>query len=272
MTDIKLIGQGRTADIFEHQDGKVLKLYKQEFPLDAINQEFAVSKFVYSLGIKTPRPFEIIQVNSRTGVIFERVFGISLLKVMTMKPWSIDKYSKKLAKLHFEIHRHQTHDGTELLRHQKGVLIHNINQAPFLSEHEKEEIVDFLQELSSDNKLCHGDFHPDNVLVDEDNLIIDWMTGTIGNPAGDVARTVILLSLGTMPEGTPKIVTRLISILRNRIKSVYVKQYLKLSRLDFLEIDRWILPVAAARLTEWLPDEEKKNLLNIIRVRLREIS
>ncbi|MEK5476479.1 hypothetical protein NYE70_05955 [Paenibacillus sp. FSL R5-0407] len=61
------IGQGRTADIFEYKDDKIIKLYKKDFPEDAINQEFLISNFAYSLGIHTPQPFELKDINGRQG-------------------------------------------------------------------------------------------------------------------------------------------------------------------------------------------------------------
>ncbi|MFD1910018.1 phosphotransferase family protein [Paenibacillus rhizoplanae] len=53
-----------------------------------------------------------------------------------------------------------------------------------------------LAELPDGEKLCHGDFHPDNILMDDKLWVIDWMTGVRGNPAADVARSVIMFSIG----------------------------------------------------------------------------
>ena len=40
------------------------------------------------------------------------------------------------------------------------------------------------------DKLCHGDFHPGNVLLTEKGaVVIDWMTASICNPWADMART-----------------------------------------------------------------------------------
>jgi len=104
---------------------------------------------------------------------------------------------------------------------------------------------------------------------ENENWIIDWMTGMYGNPAGDVARTVVILSTGTMSNSTPIYIESIVNFLKNRLKKEYVKCYLQPSGLDSADIDRWILPVAAARLVEWLPKEEQEQLLKIIRELLR---
>ncbi|QGQ95456.1 hypothetical protein EHS13_11460 [Paenibacillus psychroresistens] len=266
---MKQIGQGRTADIFETQENKIIKLYKMGFPQDAINQEYLISKFVYALGIHTPEPFELIQQDNRQGIIYRRIIGSTLLQMMSKSPWSIKKFSKKLAALHYELH---SYDASGVLSQQKKVLANNIQGAPFLSELEKSRIRDYLESLPEGNLLCHGDFHPDNVLIGEESWIIDWMTGTAGNPAGDAARSVILFEYGTMPEGTPRLIKAAVSFLRNKIRKVYIKHYLDLSQMKYSDIDNWILPVAAARLVEWIPQEEQDKLLLVIRERLMKLA
>ncbi|GAA0134880.1 aminoglycoside phosphotransferase family protein [Paenibacillus sp. YSY-4.3] len=265
------LGQGRTADIFVADDNKVLKLYKKGFPIEAIHEEYLVSQYVHDLGLKVPRPFEMIEKEGRQGIIFERVPGIPLLHLMTQRPLRIKRFSRTLAALHHHVH---SHSAADLSRNHKEILSNNIKSTPFLTDAEKSKIIHHLQSLPEDRQLCHGDYHPDNVLVTDQNnsCVIDWMTGMAGHPLGDLARSVILLTYGTLPEGTPKTKGLLINFFRKRIKNEYVRQYLKLANKDFAEVDPWILPVAAARLADWVPDAEKNALLQEIRARLKTIS
>lgn len=266
---VKLIGRGRTADIFEYGKDRIVKLYRNDFPADAIDHELRMSQLVYSSGIPTPQAFESVSFGSRRGVVFQRIHGAPLLSKIIKTPWAIRKHAGTLAVLHYELHSRHTEGA---IRQQKQVLKDSIMAAPLLADGEKEKIVRYLRRLPDGNQLCHGDFHPDNVLIGEKQWIIDWMTGMSGNPAGDVARSVLLFSFGTMPGGTPKLIKSIVNMLRSRLKSEYVKQYLRLSGLRHSDIDRWILPVAAARLTEWLDDEEKNRLLEIVRQRLNAIT
>lgn len=266
---MKQIGEGRTADIYDIQENKILKLYKNGFPSDAIQDEFLISQFVHSLGISTPQPYEMTSFEHRYGILFQRVMGISLLNIMKERPWLIKKHSRTLAALHYNLH---TYNANGLEKQQREVLSHNIMMAPLLTEEEKVMISDYLDKLPVGNKLCHGDFHPDNILVGERKWIIDWMTGMAGNPLCDVARTVILLSFGSMPEGKSRVVRVIVDFLRNKMKQEYIRHYLQLSRKVYSDIERWELPVAAARLGEWIPRDEKQRLLKLIRERLKAIS
>lgn len=268
MVCLKQIGQGRTADIFELSEDRILKLYKEGFPEEATADEFQISSIVYDQGINCPRPIEKISDNNRHGIIFERVLGTSLLHSIRRNPFLIKKCSRILAMLHYELH---SRTAIDIPREQKMVLIDNIQAALILTESEKLAIIDYLKQLPDDDKLCHGDFHPDNILFDREFRVIDWMTGAAGNPSGDVARSLIILIYGTMHEKTPKLIQVVVNFLRHHIKSEYIKHYLKISGKSFNEIDSWILPVAAARLVESIPETEKEKLVKVIRTRLQSI-
>ncbi|AKG35591.1 hypothetical protein VK70_14245 [Paenibacillus durus ATCC 35681] len=55
------------------------------------------------------------------------------------------------------------------------------------------------------------------------------------------------------------------------IKAAYIKEYLRVTGYGYSTIDAWILPAAAARLAERIPQDEKDELLSIIRARLKTL-
>ncbi|MCD2349049.1 MULTISPECIES: phosphotransferase family protein [Clostridium] len=76
----------------------------------------------------------------------------------------------------------------------------SISKVDLLSDDIKEKLYNYIDTLPDDNILCHGDFHPDNILITKDNaIIIDWMTAAKGNPLADVARTSVMLKFGNVP-------------------------------------------------------------------------
>ena len=51
--------------------------------------------------------------------------------------------------------------------------------------------------------ICHGDFHPLNVLVDGDDAwLIDWTDAALGPREGDVARTLLLFEVASIAAGS----------------------------------------------------------------------
>ncbi|MEK5447564.1 phosphotransferase family protein [Paenibacillus sp. FSL R7-0331] len=263
----KQIGAGRTAEVREYGEGTIVKLYLEDFPAEPIRQEFKVSTYVYNQGgVSTPRPVGQVEAEGRSGIVFQQIHGRSLLSLISGQPWRLPVYARQLAALHHQLH--QLEGSPEIGRH-KELLERQIVAAPMLTMEEKTAVLEHLRPLPEGNRLCHGDFHPDNVLIDAEGAwIIDWMNGTSGNPAADAARSILLFSMGSMPPGSSLAARVVTGFIRQKLTKIYIREYLSLSGYSYTEIKAWILPVAAARLTEGVPAGEKENLAKEIRRRL----
>ncbi|MFP4975271.1 phosphotransferase family protein [Paenibacillus sp. CN-4] len=269
------IAEGRTAEIFTYKPGRILKLYRDGFPQEAVRYEYEINRLVVQLGISAPEVYERIEFEGRQGIVYERIEGTTLLHLAAaaQSPEELYRIILSFAGLHYSIHSSEP-EAVEIqtsaasIMRQKHALAGNICNAPLLSAKEKEQIITYMEDLPEGSRLCHGDFHPENVIRGARTRVIDWMTGMTGNPAGDVARTLLLLRCGTLPEEAPVAAAQALDRLRNIWREAYLQEYLTLSGLQVQDIERWIVPVAAARLTEWISGEEKAALVQIIRERL----
>lgn len=261
----KLIGQGRTAEVYELEDNKILKLYKQDFPKTAIEHEYKVSSALVNNDIPSPKVYELIEHDNRSGIIYEKISGATMMKIMSAKPWKIAFYAKKLAELHCSIQKTIDCD----LPEYKDKLLENINITDLLSDDIKKKLNAYIDTLGDGNILCHGDFHPDNIIMSAGkSIVIDWMTATKGDPLADVARTVVLFKYAAIPEEKSFIEKKIIGFVRNKFLNEYLKHYIKISCAKPADIEKWELPIAAARLIEWVPKSEKERLIKYIRQNL----
>jgi uncharacterized protein (TIGR02172 family) len=259
--EIQLIGEGNTAEVYSWKEGQILKLFRKEFPRNGIEKEYRVSREVEKLGLPIPKAIELVEYNGRTGIVYQRITGESLLKIVTTKPWSSKKYMKQLARLQYEMHQCRA-DG---LASYKEALRWNINHTGALSDSKKQEILLILDQLPEGDSLCHGDFHPGNIIkTKEEYVVLDWMTAVSGCPSIDVARTMLLIKDAALPGNIPAVVKKIIGIMRGRMMKSYLRSYKKLSGMTQEEIDCWRLPILAARLIEWIPDTEQRALLKEI--------
>ncbi|NLD47147.1 MAG: phosphotransferase [Clostridiaceae bacterium] len=262
-----LLGKGMTAEVYEWGQDKVLKLYYEVFSNEWINHEAKVGKAVHKAGIPSPAVFETISVGNRKGTIFERIFGKPLLKHLEAEPWKAHYLTQQSAELQIKIHKYSS----ENLPSQKDNLTSKINPASRILGSKKDIIIEYLKNLPDGNSVCHGDFHFNNIIVSDKGLIpVDWTNAYLGNPFGDVARTWLILN-------SPSRFTELFNIMSTSYHYTkqlpywqYLNEYIRLSNASFESIDEWILPIAAAKLADRIPGEEKW-LMNIINARLENI-
>ncbi len=255
-----MIGKGMTAEVYALEDNKVLKLYFDWVGKELIDFEAKIGKVISEAGIPSPKFFSIVEVDGRKGIIFERANGKSMLKLIEVKPWKIVYYARQMARLHARIHSYST----EQLSSQEKELKDAINFSVSTLGNRTERILEVLKKLPSGKSICHGDFHPDNIIVSSKRLVvIDWTNAYSGNCLGDVARTCLMIRTPFVPPETPSIIVMLSKVIKRIIYSVYLKEYKRLTNVRTDDINAWMLPVAAARLREKIPGE-KKWLLNII--------
>lgn len=125
----KPFAQGRTADVYVWDDTHVLKLFHNWFELENIEYESRIARAVLTRGMKSPAVQELVQVEGRNGLIYERIEGISMLRMFQRKPWKVQTYARILAQLHAQIHE-RIFDADVPNLHKR--LQHKINNASAL--------------------------------------------------------------------------------------------------------------------------------------------
>ncbi len=242
------IAHGRTADIFAWDDNHILKLFHNWFSLEDIEYEFKVAKAVHASGVKSPAVKKIVQVNGQNGLIYERINGETMFTILKRQPWKVFQFGKLLAQYHFQMHACEFNADVP---DQKVKLHNKIKQSTVLPASLKPKLLSALEPLPTGNKVCHGDFHPDNIIVtNDDAMVIDWIDASKGNPLADVARTSVLAlgAASTFNVG--------MGLFIKLFHASYVKEYFRLNRRGKEEYQQWIPIVAGARLSENIPELE----------------
>jgi len=258
-----LIGRGRTAELYAWGEGRVLKLFYDWCPPDWAKHEADVVRIVGRTGLPMPKLIDVAEIVGRQGLVYERVDGPSMLESFKTRPWRLRGHARELAGLHAAVHR-QSGAGLAPLR---ADLARAIEQAKEVASDLKQDARRILDRLPDGTALCHFDFHPQQVLRSAQGwVIIDWITGVQGHPAADVARSVILLSIGQVP-GASRFVRAYTSLVQGSFTRTYLNQYLKLNpEVTMEQVNDWLVPVATARLRENIAGE-RKALLRLLRSR-----
>jgi uncharacterized protein (TIGR02172 family) len=255
----KPIAEGRTAEVYLWDDGHILKLYRDWCPSHWVDYETRVAGAVYAAGVPSPAAGPIVEVNGRRGLVYERLEGISMLQELNAHPWRISKLARSLAELQVQINQ-QSITG---LPAYKDRLQQDIHNTAHLSENLRKKALTMLTALPDGKNLCHGDFHPGNVLMTKRGpVVIDWMTACAGVPGADVARTLLLCSIGAKAAGK-----QIRSVARMAIRfyaRAYQNRYTALSPETPKQAELWMPVIAAARLNENIMPE-REALIEIVK-------
>lgn len=255
------VAYGRTAEIYAWGESQVLKLFYDWFDLEAIETEARIGRAVHACGLPVPAVGELLQVNSRKGLVYQRIDGIPLSKAIERRPWRMPAFARRMAELHVEMHSSTVRAD---LPPQRRRLTRKINDARTLPDRLRIQALEALAALPDGSQVCHGDFHPDNILVTPSTeIIIDWIDASIGNPLADVARTSIL-ALGSA--GSSQVPNRLLKALLSRYHAIYLGHYFRLRPGGEAEYQCWLPVVAAARLSENIPEVEEWLMLQVKRL------
>jgi aminoglycoside phosphotransferase (APT) family kinase protein len=196
----------------------------------------------------------VLAADDRFGVMFERVQGPSMLQAMAEDPTRAQALVCDLARLHAELHALAGAG----LPPQREHLSRRIALSP-LNHRLRATVLAALSKLPGGDALCHGDFHPGNVLLAPTGpSIIDWFDAVRGDPAADVARTLLLLQYSRAPSDSA------LESVRSDLTALYLQEYRRRHEISSEALQAWALPVATARLAEPIAGQERATLLRLI--------
>ena len=185
-----------------------------------------------------------MQLGNRYGIVFEHIQGESMVTRVAKKPWTLFAAARQLAELHVGVHDHAAPPELPAQREQ---LERQIERAEGFSEDKKRRALEHAARLPDDSRaLCHGDFHPGNILFNQDNnhqaVIIDWSAATRGHPLADVARTSVLFEIARILSSAPVQVRIIMKFARRLLHTHYLQAYLKLRPGTLDDIEFWRVP------------------------------
>ena len=211
-----------------------------------IELEAAYTAAVHAAGAPVPRLLGMELVDGRKVSIYERVGGRSMWSHMVVRPSEIPRLARALAELQadvFDIVPPISLPG------QRDRLSCKIREAARRVDGSLADALEHLPASDVGGRLCHGDLHPDNVILSRDGpVLIDWFDVSRGNPVADVARTALLVSSHANGVSGPAHLPGATTALLDSTTRVYLEAIGERVPLDDLE--RWMAVEAVARIAE----------------------
>lgn len=166
----RLIGRGRSADVYELGEGRVLRRYRVARTAEL---EASVMTHVRAHGFPAPEVFDA----EGPDMVLQRLDGPTMLADLGRRPSTLFTHARLLAEL--------------------GRRLHAIPPPPGLR-----------RPFGEGEALLHLDLHPDNVILTADGpMLIDWPNVAVGPPEADTADAWVILATAPL-DGAP-LVSRL---------------------------------------------------------------
>lgn len=250
------IGEGREAEMFDWGEGRGLRLYRSATAEVEARNQAALLGEIAALGVRVPLVYEVATVLGRPGIIMERLYGLDLLADLARRPWRVLEVGGICGRLHARVN---DAPAPTVMPSLKDLLHRRITGSDLVPERYARLALDALPRLPDENCLCHGDFHPGNVMMSrEEPVVIDWSIASRGSPEADFGQSQLILSLGEPPPGAPPHLKALALIGRRILLGAYSRAYRRSRQVNEEVLRRWHLPLAVARLAAGIREEESR--------------
>lgn len=247
----KPIATGNTAHIYLH-NGKIIKLFNDFCPATESQHEANKQKYAYSCGLPVPCIYDVVKLDGKQAIIMEYVEGSTIGDLMYADMTKATQYMSLSVSMQMKIHAIKA-DHIEWMTDK---LNRQILMAPLLNDRQKAFLIDRLQAIPYEKRLCHGDYHIFNLIQTNTGVkIIDWVDASAGCINADVYRTYLLYSQFSMD-----------------LANLYLQLYCKHSGVSQDAIFMWEPIVAGARLSENVSSEKAERLVDIVRQYCSETS
>ena len=176
-----------------YRDGEdCIKVFDEDYSKGDVLNEALNQARVEETGLNIPKIKAVTTIDGKWAIVSEYVKGKTLDRLMEENPDKKHEYLEMFVDLQIEIQKHTC----PLLRKLKDKMNAKISEAD-LDATTRYDLHTRLEGMPKHNKLCHGDFNPSNVIIDEEGkaYVIDWAHATQGNASADVARTYLLFWL-----------------------------------------------------------------------------
>lgn len=242
-----LVAVGRTSDVYEYGSGVVVKVPRPDMPAHWASLEATFTAAVFELGAPAPAVVEVVKIDGRDAIVFERVDGRSMWDIILENPQDVARWGRELAAVHGQIM------SADLPISMLGLverLRSKIDVAVQLTDVERRQALDVLESLPRGAALLHGDLHPGNVLLGPAGpMVIDWFDASIGHPVADVVRSSVLIRPFGGTADRPHLPGADRSLLE-ALHEAYVSASIDLLDRARNQLRDWEAVVAASRLAE----------------------
>ena len=226
---LQQIGAGANGRVYRLNAEQVLKVYNPiTNPPEKIAREKDVARMAFILGIPSALSFDMVRVGNSFGIVYELVNALTLGETVAKSPERADEYATRMAQMLQQLHATEcdkdTFPDARLALHAWADVS---EQSGYYTPEIIEKVRALIDSIPVRNTFVHGDFHPANIMVTDDDelLLIDMGDASAGDPIIDLLGSFQLMRLVASRPGAAELYTGMSSELLAHVWDVFVREY-----------------------------------------------
>jgi uncharacterized protein (TIGR02172 family) len=178
----EFIAKGANGAVYRYDAETIIKTYFTRDSLPEIKQERENARRAFILGINTAIPYGIVRVGEGYGTVTELLNAVSVSKLIAKNEDDITEAVQYYVDMLKSIHAITVEDGE--VPDMKEIALKWVDiVVPHIPEEQGKKLRALVEELPKQNTLLHGDYHTNNIMVQNgEPLLIDMDTLCMGHP------------------------------------------------------------------------------------------
>lgn len=199
------IGQGGHGNVYRLDAETIIKIYHDNSPLSVIEKEREYAKNAFVNGVPSAIAFDIVETEEGYGLVFELAGATTVSKFIMEHPDRLQEYAVKFGTLLKTLN--STEADPKLYGDIKQIYLDRAEKAKgYFTDEENAKIIKLINSIPDGSGMIHGDYHPNNVMVQSDGelVLIDMADISRGNALYDIGGAFLTMYLSGMnrPETT----------------------------------------------------------------------
>ncbi len=191
---LEKIAQGANGEVYRLDNENIVKVFAEKAPIETIERERELAKQALIFGIPTALSYMVSIMEEegkpdRYGIVFETIDADTLSVQLKEHPETYDEFVKEYISLYKSIH--ETEDSEGAFLPMKNIYHEAIDECKsFYTDEEVSKLKALVDAIPDRNTLIHGDYHPNNIMVQDGELVlIDMGDMSTGHPIFDFLAT-----------------------------------------------------------------------------------
>ena len=270
------IGAGACGEVFRLDDETIIKLYYPRVKKEEIEQEKALAKKAFVMGVPTAISYDIVEADGRTGVVYELIKSKTIGELIRGDEDHLEKYVDMYAAVCRQIHGIEAEPGQ--LPSFKDINRSDIPNVTGITEEERAYLHRFLDLIPDRMNCLHGDLNINNIMVQNGECcLIDMGEFSTGTPMFDLSRILFSMEFAGAAKGEFNSFYKLPQDIVTHILHLFLEKYFgcPLAEAEKTYPDAaWLYPLAWFRCCTSLlkgdrwGEEKRAMALDILRTQL----